>query len=197
MCLLLSYITLVHGLLARSQYSEGPATGHLDTGFSWFPCVCKQMLRWFPTFQVATTCFSCSPPDLNFLDPYLNLLYPYLNLLYPYLNLLDPCLNILDPCLHILDPYLNLLDPYLNFLDPYLNLLDPYFIFMHKHNNHCHRATAHLHLNIIILLLLLLLYKHAVRNSMRKQFVSITKTNTSMLSRKTVTVYFEYHAESN
>ena len=23
-------------LLARSQYSEGPATGHLDTGFSWF-----------------------------------------------------------------------------------------------------------------------------------------------------------------
>ena len=26
-------------LLARSQYSEGPATGHLDTGFSWFPFV--------------------------------------------------------------------------------------------------------------------------------------------------------------
>jgi len=26
------------------QYSEGPATGHLDTGFSWFPCVYKQML---------------------------------------------------------------------------------------------------------------------------------------------------------
>ena len=55
------------GLLARSQYSEGPATGHLDTGFSWFPCVCKQMLRWFPRFQVATTCFSCSLPDLNLL----------------------------------------------------------------------------------------------------------------------------------
>ena len=54
-------------LLARSQYSEGPATGHLDTGFSWFPCVYKQMLRWFPRFQVATTCFSCSPPDLNLL----------------------------------------------------------------------------------------------------------------------------------
>jgi len=55
------------GLLARSQYSEGPATGHLDTGFSWFPCVYKQMLRRFPTFPVATTCFSCSPPDLNLL----------------------------------------------------------------------------------------------------------------------------------
>ena len=35
--------------------------------FSWFPCVYKQMLRWFPRFQVATTCFSCSPPDLNLL----------------------------------------------------------------------------------------------------------------------------------
>ena len=59
------FCTLDAGLLARSQYSEGPATGHLDTGFSWFPCVYKQMLRWFPTFQVATTRFSCSPPDLN------------------------------------------------------------------------------------------------------------------------------------
>jgi hypothetical protein len=29
--------TLDAGLLARSQYSEGPATGHLDTGFSCFP----------------------------------------------------------------------------------------------------------------------------------------------------------------
>jgi len=47
--------------------TEGPATGHLDTGFSWFPCSHKQMLRWFPRFQVATTCFSCSPPDLNLL----------------------------------------------------------------------------------------------------------------------------------
>ena len=30
--------TLNPGLLATSQYSEGPATGHLDTDFSWFPC---------------------------------------------------------------------------------------------------------------------------------------------------------------
>ena len=59
--------TLDAGQLAIGQYSEGPATGHLDIGFSWFPCVYKQMLRWFPTFQVATTCFSCSPPDLNLL----------------------------------------------------------------------------------------------------------------------------------
>ena len=58
-------LTLVAGLLARSQYPECPATGHLDTGFSWFPCVYKRMLRWFPSFQVATTCLSCNPPDLN------------------------------------------------------------------------------------------------------------------------------------
>ena len=31
--------TSVAGLLARSQYPEGNVTGHLGTGFSWFPCV--------------------------------------------------------------------------------------------------------------------------------------------------------------
>jgi hypothetical protein len=68
--------TLVAVLLARSHYpnqytrSQYPATGHLGTGFSWFPCVYKRMLRWFPRLQVATACFSCSSPDLNFLDPY-------------------------------------------------------------------------------------------------------------------------------
>jgi hypothetical protein len=58
-------VTLDAGLLARSQYSEGPATGHLDTGFSWLPYISKQILRWFPRFQVAITRFPCSPPDLN------------------------------------------------------------------------------------------------------------------------------------
>ena len=50
LCVLLSYVYLLYyvctsiavftldaGLLAISQYSEGPATGHLDTGFSSFP----------------------------------------------------------------------------------------------------------------------------------------------------------------
>ena len=63
----IAVLTLDAGLLARSQYPEGPTTGHLDTGFSWFPFVYKRMLRWFPSFQVATTCLSSSPPDLNFL----------------------------------------------------------------------------------------------------------------------------------
>ena len=71
----IAVLTLDTGLLARSQYPEGHATDHLDTGFSWFPCVYKRMLRWFPSFQVATTCFSCSRPDLNslvtFFLPYL------------------------------------------------------------------------------------------------------------------------------
>jgi hypothetical protein len=38
-CVCIALFTSDAGLLARSQYSEGPATGHLDTGFSWFPCV--------------------------------------------------------------------------------------------------------------------------------------------------------------
>ena len=75
-CILFYYVCisvlqiLVAGLLARSQYPEGPATGHLGTGFSWFPYVYKRMLRWFPKLQIATACFSGKPPDLNFLDRY-------------------------------------------------------------------------------------------------------------------------------
>jgi hypothetical protein len=78
-CCLFAYCctTLDAGLLARSQYSEGPATDHLDTGFSWFPCVYKRMLRWFPRFQVATTCFSCIPPALNVNLLIISFLYLY------------------------------------------------------------------------------------------------------------------------
>jgi len=49
LCVLLSYVYLLYcvgiavftldaRLLARSQYPEGPAISHLDTGFSWIPC---------------------------------------------------------------------------------------------------------------------------------------------------------------
>ena len=71
----IAVLILDAGLLARSQHPEGPATGHLDTSLSWFPCVYKRMLRWFPSFQVATTCLSCSPPNLNFLVTYLIFVY--------------------------------------------------------------------------------------------------------------------------
>jgi hypothetical protein len=45
LCVLISYVctavlhTLVGGLLVRSQYPEGHASGQLGTGFSWFPCL--------------------------------------------------------------------------------------------------------------------------------------------------------------
>ena len=66
-CVYLLYYVCIAVFNLDAGLLEGPATGHFDTGFSWFPCVYKQRLRWFPTFQVATTCFSCSPPDLNLL----------------------------------------------------------------------------------------------------------------------------------
>jgi hypothetical protein len=36
------------GLLASSQYLESPATGHLDTGFSWFPLCLKANAEMVP-----------------------------------------------------------------------------------------------------------------------------------------------------
>ena len=42
----------------RTHVSLSVVTGHLDTGFSWFPCVYKEMLRWFTRFQVAATCLT-------------------------------------------------------------------------------------------------------------------------------------------
>jgi len=74
----IAILTLDAGLLARSQYPEGPTTGNLDTGFSWFPCVYKRILSWFPSFQVATTCFSFSPPDLNFLVNFFFCIFVYM-----------------------------------------------------------------------------------------------------------------------
>ena len=43
----IAVLTLDAGLLARSQYPEGPATGHL----SWFPCLQAnaQMVPKFPS----------------------------------------------------------------------------------------------------------------------------------------------------
>jgi len=85
--------TLVAGQLARSQYPEGPATGHLNTGFSWFPCIYKQILRWFPRFQVATTCFLCILPDLNLLVT--NFIFMYVHNNHCHLATANLQLNII------------------------------------------------------------------------------------------------------
>jgi hypothetical protein len=37
------------------------------------------MLGCFPRLQAASACFSCSPPDLNFLDPYFIFMYMHYN----------------------------------------------------------------------------------------------------------------------
>jgi len=42
------FFTLDAGLLARSQYSEGPVTGHLDTGFFLFPLCLKADAEMVP-----------------------------------------------------------------------------------------------------------------------------------------------------
>ena len=79
MCVLLSYMNLVSGFLTKVSIRKvlRPATSALF--FFWFPCVYKQMLRWFSTLRVATTCFSCSPPDFNLLDPYFIFMYMHNN----------------------------------------------------------------------------------------------------------------------
>ena len=53
LCVLLSYVgiaafTLDAGLLAISQYSEGPANGHLDTGFFLFSLCLKANAEMVP-----------------------------------------------------------------------------------------------------------------------------------------------------
>ena len=78
MCVLLSYILYLPDCWLEVQYPEGPATGHLSTDCLGFPVsVYKRMLRWFPTLQVATACFSFSPPDLNFLVTYFISMYTH------------------------------------------------------------------------------------------------------------------------
>ena len=57
------------GLLARSQYSEGPATGHLGTGFPWFPSVClKANAEMVPKTPSCYCMLLMQPSRLKFLS---------------------------------------------------------------------------------------------------------------------------------
>jgi len=66
-------------LSSSSPSSSSPPSSYWLPCVSWFPCVYKRMLRWFPRLQVATACFSRSPPDLNFLYPYFISMYVHNN----------------------------------------------------------------------------------------------------------------------
>jgi hypothetical protein len=63
----LFFILLDAGRLAKSQYFAGPVTGPLEHRFCLvFPVYWSKMLGWFPILPSASTCFTCSPPYLNF-----------------------------------------------------------------------------------------------------------------------------------
>jgi hypothetical protein len=65
LCELLFFITLDAGLLARSQYSEGPATGHLDTGFFLVSLCLKANAEMVPKIPSCHYMLLMYPPDLN------------------------------------------------------------------------------------------------------------------------------------
>jgi hypothetical protein len=47
------------------MHPEGPATGHLDAGFSWLSSVFKLMLRWFPDSKLLLHASHAALPILN------------------------------------------------------------------------------------------------------------------------------------
>jgi len=133
-CVCVAVFTLDVRLLAISQYSDGPATGHLDTGFSWFPCIYKQMLRRFPTFTLDAGLLARSQYPEGPATGHLDTGFSWFPCVYKQMLRWFPTFQVATACF--------------SYSPSDLNLLDPYFIFMYMHNNHCHRATAHLKLNI-------------------------------------------------
>jgi hypothetical protein len=75
------FITQSHIIYLRSfptstltTESEWVSRRLVSTELLGFPVSTSECWRWFPSFQVASTCLSCSPPDLNFLVTF----FPYL-----------------------------------------------------------------------------------------------------------------------
>jgi len=74
MCVLL-FFTLDAGLLARSQYSEGPATGHLDTGFFLVSLCLKANGETVPKIPSCNCMLLMQPSELKFSSNQFHILY--------------------------------------------------------------------------------------------------------------------------
>jgi hypothetical protein len=153
------------------------------------------MLRWFPRLQVATACFSCSHPDLNFLDPYvwvgksttqltigLCIIYARRRhvsaLAMGHLQVLTIVLRVLCSVCYKLGTW----------------ALSVKEIFMYMHYNHCHRATTNLQLNILLLLLLYKYPRCKCRMSSKLHCsLSCADENVHGVPQSNLTPLFKYH----
>ena len=98
------------------------------------------MLRWFPRLQVDSACFSCSPPDLNFLDPYFIFMYMHNNHCHRATAHLQS--NILLLLLLLLFSSYHKGNT-LDYKDQQVNLVQSH-IYFRNHTTHTHtRARAH------------------------------------------------------
>jgi hypothetical protein len=66
----LVYFTSDAGLMARSRHSEGPTTGHLDAGVSWFPFGAKANAEMVPNIPSCHYMLLIQPSLFNLLKPY-------------------------------------------------------------------------------------------------------------------------------
>ena len=60
----LTFLIIRLSVSETNYHQNSFSAGHLEAGFSWFLCAYKQMLRWFPRFQVATTVIPRLTSDL-------------------------------------------------------------------------------------------------------------------------------------
>jgi hypothetical protein len=72
---MLGYWLLDAGLLARSQYSEGPATGHLDTGFFLVSLCLKANAEMVPNIPSCHYMLLMCPSRLKFSSNQFHVLY--------------------------------------------------------------------------------------------------------------------------
>ena len=73
----LLFFTLDAGLLARSQYSGGPATGHLDTGFFLVVLCLKANAEMVPKIPSCHYMLLMYPSRLKFSSNQFHVLYTF------------------------------------------------------------------------------------------------------------------------